>query len=83
MMDLHRHELIVIVAGYPKEMENLIDSNPGLKYVITPYSEVNEAKVKETKEVKKVKEAQDVKEMSEHAREPKQVKEAKEMRCEG
>eukprot|EP01127_Copromyxa_protea_P008167 TRINITY_DN1863_c0_g3_i2.p1 TRINITY_DN1863_c0_g3~~TRINITY_DN1863_c0_g3_i2.p1 ORF type:complete len:1110 (+),score=260.04 TRINITY_DN1863_c0_g3_i2:371-3331(+) len=31
MMDLHRHELVVIIAGYPKEMESLIESNPGLR----------------------------------------------------
>lgn len=30
-MEDHRSELVVIVAGYPKEMEQFIDSNPGLK----------------------------------------------------
>ena len=30
-MEDHRDELVLIVAGYPEEMETFIDSNPGLK----------------------------------------------------
>ena len=30
-MEDHRHELVVIVAGYPKEMQAFLDSNPGLR----------------------------------------------------
>ncbi len=30
-MEDHRSELIVIVAGYPKEMEDFLDVNPGLR----------------------------------------------------
>lgn len=31
LMEDHRHELAVIAAGYPREMEVFIDSNPGLR----------------------------------------------------
>jgi hypothetical protein len=30
-MEDHRHELVVIVAGYPKEMKIFLHSNPGLQ----------------------------------------------------
>ena len=30
-MENHRSDLLVIFAGYPDEMEKLLDSNPGLK----------------------------------------------------
>ena len=30
-MDNRRHELVVIMAGYPDSMEGLLDSNPGLR----------------------------------------------------
>jgi Cdc6-like AAA superfamily ATPase len=31
LMEDHRHDLVVIVAGYPDEMHELIESNPGLR----------------------------------------------------
>ena len=31
MMENHRDRLVVIVAGYPHEMQRFINSNPGLK----------------------------------------------------
>ena len=31
MMDQYHHRVLVITAGYPNEMENFINSNPGLK----------------------------------------------------
>lgn len=31
LMEDHRNELVVIVAGYPRKMSTFIDSNPGLK----------------------------------------------------
>lgn len=31
LMEDHRHELVVIVAGYPKKMDTFLASNPGLK----------------------------------------------------
>jgi len=31
LMEDHRHALVVIVAGYPEEMHELIESNPGLR----------------------------------------------------
>lgn len=33
MMEIHRHELVVIMSGYPKELSTLLRLNPGLKYV--------------------------------------------------
>lgn len=31
MMEDHRNDLVVIAAGYPQEMEQFLDSNPGLR----------------------------------------------------
>jgi hypothetical protein len=34
LMEIHRQELIVIIAGYPNEMDQFLNSNPGLKYFL-------------------------------------------------
>lgn len=36
-MEDHRHELVVVVAGYPAEMQRFIQSNPGLESRFTRY----------------------------------------------
>ncbi|MHC1778312.1 MAG: AAA family ATPase [Lentimicrobium sp.] len=36
-MEDHKHNLVVIVAGYEKEMKRFINSNPGLKHRFTRY----------------------------------------------
>jgi hypothetical protein len=33
MMEIYRNDLVVIMAGYPKEMAGLMAVNPGLPYV--------------------------------------------------
>ena len=47
MMEDHRHDLAVIVAGYPAEMEAFLNSNPGLRsrfsrVIVFPDFEVDE-----------------------------------------
>ena len=37
MMEDHKDDLVVIVAGYKKEMKDFIDANPGLKSRFTTY----------------------------------------------
>jgi Holliday junction resolvasome RuvABC ATP-dependent DNA helicase subunit len=37
LMEDHRSELVVVVAGYPRLMEEFIDTNPGLKSRFTRY----------------------------------------------
>jgi SpoVK/Ycf46/Vps4 family AAA+-type ATPase len=39
MMEIHRNEFVVIMAGYPKEMESLLESNPGLMSRFTHHLE--------------------------------------------
>lgn len=36
-MEDHKHNLIVIVAGYPDEMKRMVNSNPGLQHRFTRY----------------------------------------------
>jgi hypothetical protein len=38
MMEHHRNEFVVIMAGYPKEMDELLNSNPGLMYASFGFS---------------------------------------------
>jgi Cdc6-like AAA superfamily ATPase len=47
MMETHRHNLGVIVAGYTEEMRHFIDSNPGLRSRFTTYIEFPDSTVSE------------------------------------
>ena len=47
MMETHRHNLGVIVAGYTDEMRHFIDSNPGLRSRFTTYIEFPDYTVSE------------------------------------
>ncbi len=46
-MEDHRNELVVIVAGYPDEMEDFIESNPGLQSRFNRYFHFDHYKPKE------------------------------------
>ncbi len=52
-MEDHRDELIVIVAGYKKEMEYFIESNPGLKSRFNKYFNFQDYKPNELVEIYK------------------------------
>ena len=47
LMEDHRDDLVVIVAGYPDEMRTFIDSNPGLRSRFTTYVEFDDYSVVE------------------------------------
>eukprot|EP01006_Ploeotia_vitrea_P057536 TRINITY_DN68188_c10_g4_i1.p1 TRINITY_DN68188_c10_g4~~TRINITY_DN68188_c10_g4_i1.p1 ORF type:complete len:767 (+),score=43.76 TRINITY_DN68188_c10_g4_i1:44-2344(+) len=44
-MEVHRHDLVVILAGYPDEMEKIVGSNPGLRSRISHYVNFNKYSV--------------------------------------
>jgi hypothetical protein len=50
-MEDHRDDLIVIVAGYPDEMNRFINSNPGLQSRFTKYIHFEDYNAKELKEI--------------------------------
>ena len=47
LMEDHRDDLAVIVAGYPDEMRTFIDSNPGLRSRFTNYVQFDDYDVQE------------------------------------
>jgi hypothetical protein len=50
-MEDHRDDLIVIVAGYPGEMDRFINSNPGLQSRFTKYIHFEDYNAKELQEI--------------------------------
>lgn len=51
MMEDYRDRLVVIVAGYPDEMKQFIEANPGLKSRFTQYVEFEDYSPKELVEI--------------------------------
>ncbi len=51
LMEDHRSDLAVIVAGYPDEMRTFIDSNPGLRSRFTTYVEFDDYSVDQLIEI--------------------------------
>ena len=51
MMEDHKDDLVVIVAGYKKEMKHFIDANPGLKSRFTTYIDFPDYSVNELTEI--------------------------------
>ena len=51
LMEDHRHDLAVIVAGYPDEMRLLIASNPGLRSRFTHYVDFPDYDARELVEI--------------------------------
>ena len=47
LMEDHREDLVVIVAGYKKEMEDFLNSNPGLKSRFNKYIEFQDYSLEE------------------------------------
>jgi len=50
-MEDHRDDLIVVVAGYPEEMERLVNSNPGLESRFTKYIHFDDYSSDELKQI--------------------------------
>lgn len=53
LMENHRHDTIVIMAGYPKEMHDFLEVNPGLKSRIPHMIQFNNYSVSEMAEIAK------------------------------
>lgn len=51
LMEDHRDDVVVIVAGYTQEMKHFIDSNPGLKSRFTRYLEFGDYNEKDLAEI--------------------------------
>ena len=50
-MEEHRGKIVVIVAGYPKEMEKFLDSNPGLRSRFDTAIQFDDYSVKELMQI--------------------------------